>query len=333
MASIYNFSRTGVLGDKGDALSETGSKASVMPSARWIESQKLAFGVSLLSTIESPSNSQLAEVFDPIVADLPFDIPKLHTSGAARLESLPPVVLESLCRIPKSKLGYYADFIPVLESVRERCKWDARNNISPNAGAKLVAELLQFGQLEPAQILRIAKLELKCDWDKANTFGEVDSALGSLVDVISQPFQATNSRVTAVNTFHEKFGSLRRWHMVENALLQHCYSWPLLDFYGRGLTLPISVDIVLGSEGPANLITDGAIGIRTTKDSQFDGNEWSVAAQIGLDAARGLWLKTHGSYPEAYRDAVSRASVTIDLRLAEVIAAPYQSWLTNLENQ
>lgn len=290
------------------------------PPESWIEAQRVVFGASLLANVANPTNSQLKQVFSPASSNsvllTEFDQRKFK----ARLETFPPATLEALCQTRKDRLGRFIDDFLFWQEVRDKSKWDTKKRISAFAGAKLIANCILSGHLSSTQLIRVARLELDRDW---NEHPLIHEALRSLTFNLGRPFMSTQERLKAIAEFRNVVYP-SRWAMVENALLQQSYSWPLLALRGEGLALPIEVDIKLGSPGPPCIISNNIVNI--DQKDEFRGNEWELAAHQALDGARGLWLLNHGSYPAAFQDAIKNASIVIDLTIAEEIIKPFADW-------
>jgi hypothetical protein len=135
--------------------------------------------------------------------------------------------LEALCQCDPAWLHGFNDNLAHWIAVRDRCQWEENKNrrISPNAGAKLIAATITSGLLEPAQIIRLARLELGREWPKDDQ--SIEDALQQLVKSMSASFASTNDRLRAISRFRSEAAVRRlgRWDMVENFLLQQCYSW------------------------------------------------------------------------------------------------------------
>lgn len=276
---------------------------------KWISGQRVALGASLIAAHDLATASDQDLVFKNLWPDCRLPEERHRRRYVQRLQNLPPAALELLATLPHHLIEYWEDHQALWKEALEGVLWDGQR--SPVAGAKLVADRIRAGIHKPAQIVRLARLELGADWSGD---GDLEQALAVLIQDHSEVL-SWQARAAAL----ERFGQAARpprWHMVENALLQNAQSWPLLVLEQNeaiACALPITVDVRFESDASADLKTGPNVVC----------HDWQPSLKEALSTAIELWELKHGSWDLDFQRAVRRASVTIDLTVASEIVAPY----------
>ena len=306
-----------------------------LPLRHWIEAQRLALGASLLRAVQTPSDAHLQTVFSPLAAFMPSAGPESQAEYLAFLSTLPLMTLEALCRLDSSKLGEWQSHYPLWQRARAEMIWDENRELSPIAGAKLLANRILTGAFTAAQLVRIASLELGRDWSKVTS---IYPALDRLVGELRAQPNDTHSRPAKLSAFREQMvaesgGEPERWALVENCLLHQSYCWPLVvlrlgdplstepsSFSTPAFALPIEAHVALGGTGK--------ITVYPEKAKYLNHEDWKRSAEQSLAAAKNLWLHEHSSWDTKYHQLVQDAAFVLDLRVAEAIVEPYKSkWI------
>ena len=186
--------------------------------------------------------------------------------------------------------------------------------ISPVAGAKLVANRIVAGNLTAPQLVLLASHELSPEWHRSE---DLYNALGNLIDKLRDRRLALADRLAALAEFR-RILQPDRWQMVENAILQQYFAWPLLILSAQGkrleFSLPVAVDLSLSSQAPLDVFqSDGVIST----------GEWEEPLRNALCAALDLWDNKHLAWPPTFREALSGVWASVDVRAAEAAVAPF----------
>ncbi|WP_293348672.1 hypothetical protein [Phenylobacterium sp.] len=275
-------------------------------SSPWIVGQQVALGVALLSAFDAASPNDEDLVFGPVWADCrPPESTEIY-GYLQRLQALPSAALELLAHLPEHLIECWGDHQPHWQAALQGVTWDGQR--SALAGAKLVANRIRAGSHKPAQLIRLAKLELGPDWSAAGAEG----ALAALIAAYREPDRQAD---LALAQFRQSV-ALPRWSMVENALQQTEHAWPLLvleEDEAIACALPMKIKVRLGG--------DSSVGLYSGRNVVC--GDWLPSLETALKAAVDLWEKKHGALAFDFQAAVRKASVSLDLTTASEIVEPF----------
>lgn len=280
---------------------------------RWRRDQHFIFSVSRHIENADPEVADQNRIFSYLWPDGP-ESPNcaLEPQYRQRLKALPPIALELVCSLPESHVYAWEEHLPIWKEVLARLKWDPKQNVSRLAGAKLLANRISTGWLSPKRLCRIAWLEMRADgWKDIPDIEQRLSRLTTSFQGVSTPYE----KLAALAGF--RTGRIPTgWTMVENALLQELFSWPLLvpDNQAIAYALPSIVDVELGiDEGDDTSLAQIISGEHILAD------DWQQHLEKARDAAIKLWETKRGANAEHLQNLVRKARVTIDLRVASDI--------------
>ncbi|WP_291295384.1 hypothetical protein [Elioraea sp.] len=300
-------------------------REALAPLARlrsWLAGQQLAFGALLLRFLEEtgpPAKREFqAAVFrDRLAPDegLPHPVPYQVT-----LQQLPPPALAALCELPERAIPFWYHHRPNWEWAFKNISW--QDNKSLIAGARLVAHCLGGGLHSPHMIARLAQAELRVT-RRADRWTDHQDSLERLMRAL-QASPVGLGAIAAIAAMRES-RLPGRWAMVENALLQRAYAWPLFvvpqaqDF---AFALPVAIDVHYWTYGdPENSIAiegEGSIAI---------GEEVRGFIDDSVLAAKRLWLKTFATRDLHVKRQLRRASVRFDFSAAAAVLKPFAALL------
>ncbi len=282
----------------------------------WVNGQRLAFGAALLSALTRPRPELVGAVFEDALGPpgRPPEALAARNAYIERLLALPPAALELIQQMPATNLRYWAPHQAIWKEAFQRATWDGKR--SPVAGAKLVANRIRNGRHTAGQIVRLARLELDRDW---RILPGIENAIDDLSIKIARA-EGSTCVINALRQFRVRVRP-QRWALVENALLQEAFTWPLLVLPAGDRTfacaLPLALDVRFDRERKSPLAT--ALHVRSV--------EWERCLNTALTAARQLWLKQNGSFPPDMKSLVRTASAFADLAATSHIVAPFSSLL------
>jgi hypothetical protein len=291
-------------------------------SSAWLNSEHMRVGASLLALVDPPDGKrpQRSRVFAKMPARFHPDADNALSSADPEeylrfLETLHPSTLKLLCSLDDEALGArWSRHISHWERALQKVRQDGE--VSPIAGAKLIANRILTGNLTAAQLIRIARDELASEWTDVP---DLNGPLTTLIETLSGKRVSTDERITALHDFRRALVQVPdRWSLIEHAIVHQSYAWPLLIFKVEereaiGSTLPIALDVYLDGKPRPAFISDGII----------DFSEWEAPLRRALKAAKDLWKAKHLFWPREFRDLIERATAVIDLRVAEAIVKPY----------
>lgn len=263
--------------------------------SEWVEGQRLMLGVSILVADGGGTLEDERRAFE-------------HFTG--RLEALPPAGLELLAKVPEGVLRIWGDQQPVWREAFDRLVWNGQT--STLAAAKLIGERLKSAKLNPAQIIRLARLELGTDWSDVPDLSHRLEALMSDLGASRWSHQTA----AALSKFRKTGDTPPRWALIEQSLVQGAYSWPLLVLNSQkaiACALPAAIEVRLDADRTAEVIS----GPNIVCDS------WRPFLDNARRMAIEVWSKYHGAWDLDFQRAVRRASVKLDLRLASEIVEPF----------
>ncbi|MDO8878495.1 MAG: hypothetical protein Q8M24_25025 [Pseudolabrys sp.] len=302
---------------------------SLLPQ-HWLDNEHVAFGTKLLHVSDDPDGPLRQLVFTRLGA--PTELfardatasPAIEEKYLRRLEVFAPVTLKSLCALPDAALAkVWLPHRPYWHRALARLQNDGE--ISPIAGAMLVADRILRGTLTAPQLLRVANHELNCRWTASR---QLYIDLSTLMDHLTRKRITTNDYFSAMAHFREAH-RLDRWALVENALLHLIIFSPLLILRAHSgkqetqteFSLPVAVDVFLDPKHRERFRSDG--------DGVIDHVNWQSPLENAIFAAKALWKNKHGSWPTEVKNSIAAASVVVDLRIAESIVRPYSAdWAT-----
>lgn len=281
---------------------------------RWLLHQQLLFAASLHGVGGNATAAEQDNLFSLLWPD------SLAPTGAdlsryeKELQTLPPSLLELLCELTDNQIDCWEDHQKIWQDVLTGLRWNSDRRRSRLAGAKLIVERLRSGFFQPPQIRRLARTELTfggADWDDV---ADIDERLSQLSHSL-QHDELVYDQLAALAAFN-KGRKPARWEMVENALLQQFFSWPLLVTPGgTSCALPVLVNLHLrdsAPDGPTEFVIDGPC---------TNGSDWAESLAKARHAAVDLWLSKHSSADLAFQVAVANAEISLDLRVASAVVA------------
>lgn len=292
--------------------------------ADWVEGERLALGAAVLRSLPGTRMDIQRAIFERMWPDR-----KLAGSRPAeveRMRQLPPSALEGLASLTPDQRSLWEEYAPLWAEALRTAKWDNGSRRSPVAGAKLIANRLTKGALKSAQFPRLARLELRREW---NDTPDLRLGLRRLMDDLRKA-QSTADRIDALSEFRKR-AQPPRWRMVENAILQQSFAWPLLVLQPTGgnktyCSLPVIVDVRLNAVPVAGRDEVELKQFETPAGGShlIEASAWKTPIRRALNAAKDLWGYKHPGCHRAFRRMINNASVTIDLRVAEAVVAPYR---------
>jgi hypothetical protein len=302
-------------------MEDAATRAHLVPPTRWLEAQRVTFGIALLNLFGTIKNVQRNEILNRVGEEftaLNIGERLNHTQDTAyrsRLSRLPPAVLESLANIDQSKVGDWLPHVAVWKEVLTELRSGGRI-----AGAKLMADRIMGGTLAPAQVVRIALSTLGGKWHDNPVLIEGIEALRA---ELARRDANSQDRLRALELFRRTCGVPPSWDVVENVMLQRCYAWPLLllsfDAYDEPspFALPVSLDVKFDGRGEVYWHPD------QRSNPLINCNGWAGSLAQALEGAKKFWLSKRRSWPKSFIDSVQAASVLVDMSAAEEILRPY----------
>ena len=272
----------------------------------WLDSQKLALGLNLLSAgVGTAEGSSIAATVSGC----------LPRNRHARMALHPGTLKLLIDKGPNYGFGH----------VREICKLEferlhgASGRLNPLAGAKLVADRILVSNLRAPQIGKLAQSEVGCRWDSG-----ADASLQSLLDTLRDRRKSTTQRLHEMSRFRKYISGHRllieRWKLIENAILQQWFVWPLLVSNGLNFSLPLMVDVSWTDSQEL-----GRVDVLNNRILDLD-RDFDASLRKSREAALQLWLNKHMSWPPRFiRHIEEHLVVTIDFGAAESIIGPYYS--------
>lgn len=280
---------------------------------RWLRDQQFILAATRHIERQEPSVSDQATLFSFLHDNSSVPIGPDLVRYRKRLEELPPTALELLCSFEADHVDMWIDHQDLWKEVLAKLQWDSKHRISRFSGAKLLANRITTGWLSPSRLCRIAWLEMHADgWEAAPNIGRRLARLTTSFQGGTNPYQ----KLHALGEFrNERTPSC--WTMVENALLQEVFSWPLLvpDNQAIAYALPVIVDVALGV-GEGN---DDAPFAQIISGENILADDWQKHLETARDAAIKLWETKRGANAEVLQSLVRKARVTLDLRVASEI--------------
>lgn len=283
---------------------------SVTISDRWIVAQRVALGCTLLRCGFWDYQKQILGQLSPTPR-----LPEGHEAAAYQmlLESLPPTTLKALCSLPRDRL-HWGQHAPLWEQAATWQETPGRKGVAPIAAARIIADRLLNSNLSPAQLNRLASLELDVTWP--------DGAAAALQRLRAR-LRAGGDRIEAITECGPSMQG-RRWSLVENDLLQREFAWPLVvgkDTHGGPVecSLPIEVEVFLDAPPAMNSVTIKGTGL-------IDCEGWRRPVHKALAAAKELWEYKHTSWDRKFAEQIKSAKLVLDVRVAERIVEPYRDW-------
>lgn len=289
----------------------------------WLSAQRLMVGLSLIqhAGASTAGDTYLANTTldllqaPPELLDGVAETPDIQLRYQRRLECLHPATVRRLADFPPELLGQpWANHRALWRHSYKQLWSDGKMN--PIAGSKLIANRILNNDLKAAQIISVAKHELSSDWPENH---DVVRSMRDLLNELRDPTTTVYDRLNALKDFREK-NALTRWEMVENAILQQWFSWPLIVTEGRSdpvaWSLPMLVNVdFLGSDG------DPFIG-----DGLLASGGWRKSLKKATYAARELWLNKHSSWHPDFLEDIRKLTATLDVRVAEAVIDPFLHW-------
>lgn len=291
--------------------------------ASWVDREYIRVGASLLAFLKNPSMGKVPlrrRAFARMAQfELSAERPDLLEADEQRylswLECLQPTTLGLLCSLPSADLGpTWVHHRKYWEKASLRLQHDG--DISPIAGAKLIANRIMAGNLTAPQLIHIAHDELGANWTEVSG---LHGPLNTLISSLSTRRMPTESRLQALADFRQAVGGhLPRWTLVENTILHQIFTWPLLVLKAPGcppleFTLPVAIDVYLDGKDRETFRSNGII----------DCSNWKEPVARALAAAKDLWMNKHLAWPRHFCDLIESAKVVVDVTAAEEIVGSF----------
>ncbi len=149
----------------------------------------------------------------------------------------------------------------------------------------------------------------------------VEAGLKSLRD----PWSDTAERLSGVDEMRSALSDAVGWEHIENLLYHSLYYWPLLvvpldhESHELGLSLPIAIDVTLGSADGWNRVAWARPMRVTPRTGNLLVDGWFRHLARSTRAGKKLWRAKHGNYGE-FRRQVLNAIVRFDFAAAEAQA-------------
>ena len=286
----------------------------------WLKSQRFAFGLNLLQR-KGPKYPKYQELLTTTFNHLP----KPYCSKT--FQGIHPATLKVLTDIDCNLIGEWGKFQDLWSAIYDRLQPDKYDNrLSRLGGAKLVANRIMTTNFKASQIAEIAQSEMgiKAPWPN-----EAIEPLQKFVEEVRQWNLPTQKRLRSLANFKtalKKCGlfPLEHWKIVENALLQQWFIWPLLIFEDNAnektaLSIPLALDVSLNENNFVELI----------KEHEFFKCDKSFEESLykGRKAACELWKNKHLSWPPTFVRHIESLKMSIDLTVGESIIEPYSDFL------
>lgn len=300
-----------------DPVSEdTGPKGA--PS-RWTVAQQIGFGASLLALTRRPTRFQRLLVLRLLRDPVSFG-DEDRESYVRRCFTLPPNVLAGLLALKPEALGKLgASHRGVWETAAAR-QHETRKQRSKLTGAKLIADRIFSGLLVPEQLVRIARVELGEKWLNV---ADCESALYRLMERLTAPTATAADKSHAIAEWG-RCSQLIGWQLVENALMQLTFAWPLLvvELKERSpidFSLPMGIDVLF----------DGGGIVRAPATGSFDVYDWLPSIERAKKAAQQLWLQKFGAAQKQAVAQVENSSIVANLDAANEIVSYFSAWTSH----
>lgn len=296
---------------------------------RWIRAQQVAYGAALLTLTDHPSIRQQKRVFALLTnltlggreAKLGFVDEAESWRYLARCRTLPINVLGALVDLG-SKAGAWAAHAPLWKEALSRQR--AGKTYSPLAASRLLADRIVGGDLSAAQIIRLARAELREDWSDVPHAERRLTGLTHVLRDLGVPPSDKASSISKLGFSTDK----AHWTLVENALFQLVHSWPLLVVpITPAATVDVSLPVGLHVDFDGHGTVRPAFG-HSRRGLYFDVEAWLDSFQRAKNGARDLWLSQYGTIPNSAAEQVKGASIIIDTRIAEGIVRRFADWTT-----
>lgn len=286
----------------------------------WLDSQRLMVGLTL-ALIKGTSGDGIAALLDRALCYLRPPVTMLTSTAKPspedeqtymkRLETVHPATLKRLTEIDDQLLSEpWRSHKPLWIRAYKGLHDDGTR--FPVVGARLIADRIANSRLTSEQIVRLGAAELSEAWAKVTTHSQLDAVLKSARAVNRNP----RDLLAKLTDFREA-GPLNRWELVENALLQQIFIWPLLVLETEDVGLEFSLPVLLETSFAQELlppIIGGGI---------LTGSEWEPSVRKATYAAKRLWQNKRGASAPWLKDKVDRLSASVDLTFAEKIVSPF----------
>ena len=281
--------------------------------AHWLQSQRLVLGLMLLKRI-SPDDQTYQRLLEKTSSYLP------KPYNVKTFQKIHPATLRALTEIDCNISWMLRDAYHSLQFDNEE------NRLSTLVGAKLVANRIMTTNFKASQIAEIAQSEMDIEAPWPN---EAIEPLQKFVEEVRQWNLPTQKRLRSLANFKtalKKRGlsPLEHWEIVENALLQQWFIWPLLIFEDdaneeTALSIPLALDVSLNENNFVELI----------KEHEFFKCDKSFEKSLhkGRKAACELWKNKHLSWPPKFVRDIESLKMSIDLTIGESIIEPYSDFL------
>ena len=291
----------------------------VEPPEHWLNAQRLAMGLNLLNRRDpnSPNYHQLLTITFNYLPQ-PYDKNTFQT--------IHPATLRAFIEINRNRMGEWQKYQGLGLIAYNELQSYGSNHLSRLAGAKLVANRIMTTNTRASQIAETAQTEMAIEAPWPN---EAIEPLQEFMEKVRRWNLPTQDRLISLAYFKKTLkergiSSLDLWELVENALLQQWFIWPLLIFEneaneGTALSVPLALDVSLNQYKSVELIEEH--GFFKYDDSFMDSFYKS------RKAACELWKNKHMSWPPTFIKHVESLKVSIDLIASELIIEPYSDFL------
>lgn len=285
----------------------------------WLDSQRLMVGLTL-ALVQRPGSSAFDAMMEKALNYLrppPEVSDQENADYIKRLETIHPATLQRLTNLSstllpakwESHLAYWEEANVLVQRDGERF---------PLLGAQLIADRILNSKLTQSQIQQIGIDELSSDWKERFPL----QAMGELLEQVQGSSRDPEDMLKALHRFRRS-SPPPRWQLVENALLQKLFIWPLLILKAKDKSLEFSLPVTLKtatSETPLPPIVNAGL---------LDATEWEASIRDrATKAAKELWKNKHKSSPPWLKEGVERLSASLDLNFAAQIIQPYATSLS-----
>ena len=302
------------------------------PPEHWLQSQKLALGLNVIKKIcsESPDYQKLLETTKyQKLLEITFDhLPKPH-DDLNKLQSIHPATLKALVKINPNFIGKkWKNHRALWVTAYNQLQAYGHNRLSRLGGAKLVANRIMTTNFKAPQIAKIAQNEMNIEASWPN---EAIEPLQKFMEEVRNWNLPTQKRLISLAKFKQDLkckcgiSSLDLWELVENALLQQWFIWPLFILEdeaneGIALSVPLALDVSkYDGYDPVVVIPEKGF-FKLDKFFRF-------SLYDARKAACELWKSEHMSWPTTFIEHIESLKMSIDLTIGELITEPYSKFL------
>lgn len=273
----------------------------------WLDSQRLMVGLTLALVQDAGSMASLVlleKALKYLRAPVGLADPAVAAEYLKRLETIHPATLKRLTELSPALLP--TSWKPHLKFWRLALyKLQLDGARFPLVGARLVADRIVNSSLTPEQIRQLGEAELSPAWQDYFPCKELGAVLASAKDRNRVPHDLLN----ALSQFRNAKLPVR-WEIVENAILQKLFIWPLIILETKErsleLSLPVLLQVATTDEQLPAIVNAG----------RLDAGQWVNSVRRATTAAKDLWQNKHKASFQWFQKSVEQLSASIDLEYA-----------------